>query len=477
MIAPAPRLGPPLAPGPATPVHITPADFHAAAQRFVNAQNDLERIRDDLSHALSAATGAAGGCDGANQFQVSWAPAVHSVVNDGFDRAADLLGAIGQGIDVSARNHWTADADSAGQAGEPPPWSPVAPRPLAACIGAPVLTGDPPFWMPGFLASYIPTADTGRLDAAAGACRAAAGQVGDLVSSLHSSLQGLLGNNTSDDLTGLEEFWQQAVGPRSILTGLPQALNDLAQSLDDFISWNDDTRESIREKIESVLNGLGAVLGGALVIGSVLSDGTLDVIIAGIVEALTALGVDVEGALVAPIAEVAVPATARLLIAGGVGAITVAKGVQPAIQSYMSSTPTPNVEGVDATQIANEIETQSADPNLGRLRPAERETLARAQEEYPELGLKASAEERDGEYIDSQGRTYDQMGDPNTSRFWDRPGAPQKFYQAIQDHLTKSMDFTVIDLTGFSEQSTADIQQYVDSLPPAQQARILRIGF
>jgi hypothetical protein len=43
--------------------------------------------------------------------------------------------------------------------------------------------------------------------------------------------------------------------------------------------------------------------------------------------------------------------------------------------------------------------------------------------------------------------------------------------------LTKSVDFTVIDLTGFSEQSTADIQRYVDSLPQAQQAKIIRIGF
>ena len=29
---------------------------------------------------------------------------------------------------------------------------------------------------------------------------------------------------------------------------------------------------------------------------------------------------------------------------------------------------------------------------------------------------KPSAEERDGEYVDNQGRTYDQMGDPQTSK-------------------------------------------------------------
>jgi hypothetical protein len=39
------------------------------------------------------------------------------------------------------------------------------------------------------------------------------------------------------------------------------------------------------------------------------------------------------------------------------------------------------------------------------------------------------------------------------------------------------MDYTVIDLTGFSDQSIADITNYVDSLPEAEQAKIMRIGF
>lgn len=116
------------------------------------------------------------------------------------------------------------------------------------------------------------------------------------------------------------------------------------------------------------------------------------------------------------------------------------------------------------------------DPNLDRLRPAEKETLDRAKQQYPERGLKAASEERDGEYVDSEGRTYDQMGNPQTSRFWNDRSA-QKFYRSIDAHLRKSTDFTLIDLTGFSEQSRADISAYVDSLPPDQQAKIVRIGF
>jgi hypothetical protein len=39
------------------------------------------------------------------------------------------------------------------------------------------------------------------------------------------------------------------------------------------------------------------------------------------------------------------------------------------------------------------------------------------------------------------------------------------------------MDFTVIDLTGFSDQAISDITSYVDSLPEAEQVKIIRIGF
>jgi hypothetical protein len=351
-------LGPPPEPGPATPVNITPLDFHAVAQRFVDAQNDLEHIREDLLHGLSEATGAAGACDGANQYQASWAAAMHTIINDGFSRASTLLGSIGQGIDVAARNHWTADNDSVpGQAGGPPPWSPVTPHPRPPDGEVTVLTGDAPWWMPGFLSKYIPTADTGKLDAAAQVCVTAAGKIGDLTSGLHAKLQGLVSNNRSDDLNRLEEFWQQAAGPRSILTGLPQALHDVANSLTDFRIWNNDTREAIKEKIKTVIEGLG-VVGLVVAIGSALSDGILDAVIAAVVEALEGFGIDAEGALAAPIAQVSESATARLIVTGA-GAVAVARGVVPAMQVSMSSTPNPNVEGADAAKISDELGSRS----------------------------------------------------------------------------------------------------------------------
>lgn len=87
-----------------------------------------------------------------------------------------------------------------------------------------------------------------------------------------------------------------------------------------------------------------------------------------------------------------------------------------------------------------------------------------------------TAEERDGEYADSRGRTYDQLGDPRSSRYWNDE-RKLRFFDSIMKHVRKSVDFTIMDLTGFSEESTADITGYVDGLPADQQAKIIRMGF
>lgn len=352
---------------PATPVKIVPSDFHAVAQQFIDAQNGLERIREDLLNGIDVANGAAGACDGAQQYENSWAAAMDNIINDGFHTVFDLLGAIGHGIDVSALNHWNADHDSVpDQAGSSPPWSPVTPLPWPFNTDFANLTGDSPWWMPGFLEKYIPTADTDKLQTAAEACWKARDAIHDLAAGLHSKLQGLVSNNSSADLNELEQFWQRAAGQQSILTGLPQALDDVANSLVDYRVWNDDTQQAIKNKIKEVIEGL-SVVGLVLAIGSILTDGGLDVILAAVVEALEFFGVDAEGALAAPIAGVATSAVATGLVAVG-GAVAIAKGIEPAIQASMSSTPNPNVEGIDATKISSDLggdtqPTRLPDPN------------------------------------------------------------------------------------------------------------------
>ncbi|MEC3974306.1 WXG100 family type VII secretion target [Amycolatopsis sp. H20-H5] len=313
------------------PVKISPPDFHGVALQFVDAQDGLERIRQDLLNGLDVAHGAAGACGGARKYQESWAAAIDCIINEGFHTAFDLLGAIGKGIDVSALNHVTADQDSTpGKPGGQPPWVPVVPHAWPANSDFVVLTGDSPWWMPGFLENSIPTADTDKIDSAADACRKAAGSIRGLAAGLHSRLQGLVSNNSSDDVAELEQFWDRAAGAQSILTELPQSLEDMASSLVDFRVWNTDTQEKIKDKVKSVIDGLG-VIGGLLVIGSILTEGALDALIVALVEGLELFGIDAAGALVVPIAEVAAAAETILVVAGG--AIAITQGVVPAMQA------------------------------------------------------------------------------------------------------------------------------------------------
>lgn len=339
--------------GATNPVKVELSDFHLVAKQFVDAQADLDRIRQDLLNHLDQVAGAAGASDGAHQYQDGWAGAMDCILNEGFHTAFDLLGAIGNGIDVSALNHATADQNSVpGKPGGAQPWTPVAPNVWPGNTDFVTLTGDSPWWMPDFLERYIPTADTGRIDGAAQACRDAATAVRNLVNGLHSRLQGLIGNNTSDDLDELEKFWQRAAGERSILTGLPKTLDDVASSLVDFRIWNNDTQDKIKEKIKSIIDDL-SIVGLVLAIGSILTDGGLDVLIVGVIEALDFFGVEAGATLAIPIAEVVATAETILVAAGGAVAIT--QGVVPAMQAAMSGTPNPDVEGVDAGKISDEI--------------------------------------------------------------------------------------------------------------------------
>jgi hypothetical protein len=114
-----------------------------------------------------------------------------------------------------------------------------------------------------------------------------------------------------------------------------------------------------------VIDGLGA-LGALLAVGSIVTDGGLDALLVGVIEALELFGVDAAGALVAPLAEVAAAAETILVVAGG--AIAITQGVGPAMQAAMSSTPNPDIEGADATKISDQVgshtePTRAPDPN------------------------------------------------------------------------------------------------------------------
>ncbi len=117
-------------------------------------------------------------------------------------------------------------------------------------------------------------------------------------------------------------------------------------------------------------------------------------------------------------------------------------------------------------------ETAPAIPNAVRLSQAEQATAARLLATRPGLQLTESPHVG-AEYVDGAGRTYDAMGSPAASRFWNQDA----FLASIEHHLTKATDFTVIDLTGFTDAQVGVVRGYVNTLPAASQAKIIRIGF
>jgi RHS repeat-associated protein len=106
-----------------------------------------------------------------------------------------------------------------------------------------------------------------------------------------------------------------------------------------------------------------------------------------------------------------------------------------------------------------------------RLSAAEQATAIRLQQK---LGRNLRESHHVGaEYVDELGRTYDALGDPAASRFWDEAA----FTRSIDTHLLKSNDFTVIDMTGFTTEQVRAVGAYVDGLPSSHQEQIIRIGF
>jgi len=77
------------------------------------------------------------------------------------------------------------------------------------------------------------------------------------------------------------------------------------------------------------------------------------------------------------------------------------------------------------------------------------------------------------EFIDDLGRTYDALGTPQASQYWNWAD----FEDSINRHLLKSNDFTVIDVRGFTPDQIATVRAYVDSLPESQRAKIIAVGF
>jgi hypothetical protein len=452
-------------------INVTPQDLAWTAKAFSTAQNDLSSTWDTLQSALDGAAGMAGDDSPAQSFNSKYAPAVQAAWS-ALRSSALALGGISTGLTQTANNFVLADHhSSAHRNGSAPTFAPepvfddiVMPTPDSA-IGP----GETVWFLPGPLSKFWPNAHTDKVRAAATAWHNAASSVGSVAGDSESALGTLEVND--DTVQAINGFWSQVYSPgdtSTVLAGTQQ----ICQSLGDACNKYADAIDAKRSQVKDALIGAGIAVGITTIVGvlgTIFTGGGSD----------AAAGAADEAEVAAIVGDVAAETSAT--VEADVGA-TIGSDLVATVEAAAEDVPSVETAEAETTEVQGDIEGSldkamaEDDPNLARLSDPEAATLTRLQDEFPDRTFKVSEEERDGEYTDDVGRTYDQVGDPQTSAHWN-PRTAQIFYKSITKHLLKSMDYTVVDLTGFSDQSISDIANFVDSLSEAEQAKIIRIGF
>jgi RHS repeat-associated protein len=156
-------------------------------------------------------------------------------------------------------------------------------------------------------------------------------------------------------------------------------------------------------------------------------------------------------------------AGASIAFGSEIGAL--ARGLWYSITGYFM-TPSGQETAASVAEGLSNAPPGSLTGNLARLSAAEISTGERfAAQEGLQLKVGAHVGE---EFVDSAGKTYDAMGQPNAYKFWN----PKQFFSSIMDHVNKSNDYTIIDLKGASADQIKQIQTYVGTLTKEQQGTI-----
>ncbi len=114
-------------------------------------------------------------------------------------------------------------------------------------------------------------------------------------------------------------------------------------------------------------------------------------------------------------------------------------------------------------------------PDATRLTPGEQATAARLLQS-PDFtgGSLTETPNASSDFTDANGKTYDALGTLSASANFNQ----DQFLASIDSHLLKSNDFTVIDLTGFTQDKVNIVNNHLNNLPPnLQNQPIIRLGF
>lgn len=389
----------PIPPGVAARVDITPESVQRAAQNFATGQQHLADAWMRLQTGLDANAGMAGTGAPARAFTTKYDPALKTIWK-GFDAGIIRLGGTSKGLTQTANNHLKADhhsrADKRGSLTRYP-FAQVYPT-MSMAQPAPAMGQG---GSGGVLAKLWPSADTGKLTAAASVWRTAAREIHAIGEWLHWTIGTITDTSSGPDINAMfgyfEKLWTPSGG--GLLGALEDTCNTIADSCDQYAHHVNSTRTTM----EWELAGAGVAVTITTAVGVIFTVATLG-----------ASDVGAEAADAAEIAAILTP-TARELVAS-VTAMTLSLlsgDVIGALTIALSTIPT-------ITLVETEVE-EDLEPVLEDGMAATEGTAAEAEEfgtDLPRITVDRHGRLTNGKYtLDPKGMTRHVNGTPGKSQF------------------------------------------------------------
>ena len=260
-----------------TDVDITPAEVQRAAGDFAEGQWGIGFAWDQLAATLDGCSGMAG--QAPDKAALAFAPHYEKAVTaawQAFRACVISTGGMSLCLGKTAGNYLNADHHSTitGPGSGPPP---LIPQPGVPLFGSrtqvvadktlpppPTVLGSGGSSLPGPLAKLWPTADTGKLRAAATAWQGVQSRLSSIAGDLGTAVHSITGGNDTTDAEAINHVWSKIYFPcdeSTVLGALIDLCVGIAQSCTEYANAVDHARH----QAEAGLTAAGVV--GIVVIG------------------------------------------------------------------------------------------------------------------------------------------------------------------------------------------------------------------